>query len=270
MANDEREESSEAEEIKERQSPSSAIVHETIIREGIEELDRPNSALSWSGLACGLSMGFSLVSEAALHAALPDTAWRPLVAKLGYSVGFLIVILGRQQLFTENTLTPILPLLDRKTPSSLANVLRLWVVVFAANLLGAFAMAFAITRPDVLHANVHHAMIQISREAIEPSFGTILLRGVFAGWLIALIVWLLPFAEAARLWVIILITYVIGIAHFSHVIAGAVEVFTLSWTGDATWAEALVHFILPALIGNVIGGVALVASLNHAQVVAGK
>jgi formate/nitrite transporter FocA (FNT family) len=270
MADTAQRESSEAKEIEERQSPSSRVVHETIVREGTEELARTNSALAWSGLAGGLSMGFSLVSEAALQTALPDTPWRPLVAKLGYSVGFLIVILGRQQLFTENTLTPILPLLDRKTPIAVANVLRLWIVVLMANLIGAALMAFALTRPEVLHASVQHAMVQIGRDAIEPSFGTIVFRGVFAGWLIALIVWVLPFAEAARLWVIIFITYIIGIAQFSHVIAGAVEVFALAWTGDATWAEALLHFVVPALIGNIIGGVALVASLNHAQVVAGK
>src|SRR4051794_23768198 len=96
-----------SEEASERQSPGSHVVHEAIVAEGLEELSRTTAALAWSALAGGLSIGFSLVAEAALHAHLPDTAWRPLVSKLGYSVGFLIVILGRQQLFTENTLTPI-------------------------------------------------------------------------------------------------------------------------------------------------------------------
>jgi formate/nitrite transporter FocA (FNT family) len=258
------------EEAEERQSPSSHVVHEAILGEGLEELERPNSALAWSGLAGGLSMGFSLIAEAMLRAALPDTPWRPLVAKLGYSVGFLIVILGRQQLFTENTLTPILPLLDRKAKVSVLNVLRLWLVVLLANLAGALAISLVLAHTGLLDESVRHAIADIGREALEPVFGLVFLRGIFAGWLIALIVWLLPYAESARIWVIVAITYVIGVAKFSHVIAGAIEVFSVAATGDATWSAALSQFVLPALLGNIIGGVALVAALNHAQVAAGK
>ena len=93
--------------------PNALVVHEVIRAEGTEELRRAPSALAWSALAAGLAMGFSLVSEGLLRAHLPDAPWRPLVSKLGYSVGFLIVVLGRQQLFTENTLTPVLPLLNK-------------------------------------------------------------------------------------------------------------------------------------------------------------
>src|ERR1041385_6652600 len=114
-------------------APSGKIVYKAILKEGEEELARSSAALFWSGLAAGLSMGFSMITEGLLHAYLPETHWRPLISKLGYSVGFLIVILGRQQLFTENTLTPILPLLLRKDASTLMNVLRLWSVVLAAN-----------------------------------------------------------------------------------------------------------------------------------------
>src|SRR5215218_9856191 len=98
----------------ERSAPSGKIVYKAILQEGEEELARTTSALFWSGLAAGLSMAFSMIAEGLLASHLPNAPWRPLVAKFGYSVGFLIVILGRQQLFTENTLTPILPLLQRK------------------------------------------------------------------------------------------------------------------------------------------------------------
>src|SRR3954453_15635744 len=94
------------EEAHERASPGGEVVYKAIMREGEDELDRPSSALFWSGLAAGLSMGFSLIAEGLLRAHLPDAPWRPTVAKFGYSLGFLIVVLGRQQLFTENTLTP--------------------------------------------------------------------------------------------------------------------------------------------------------------------
>src|SRR3954462_11359977 len=124
-------------EAEERQAPGSHVVHQAILAEGVEELARPTAALAWSALAGGMSIGFSLIAEAALQAHLPAAAWRPLVAKLGYSVGFVIVVLGRQQLFTENTLTPIIPLLEKKTPVALSNVLRLWITVLLGNLLGA-------------------------------------------------------------------------------------------------------------------------------------
>src|SRR5215207_8851999 len=101
-------------EAEERSAPSGKVVYKAILKEGEGELARSSSALFWSGLAAGLSMGLSMIAEGLLHAHLPDAPWRPLVAKFGYSVGFLIVILGRQQLFTENTLTPVLPLLRRK------------------------------------------------------------------------------------------------------------------------------------------------------------
>src|SRR3954447_5255300 len=133
---------SEQDEAESRSSPSGKIVYKAILSEGEEELDRPSSALFWSGLAAGLAMGFSMIAEALLMIHLPDAEWRPLVAKFGYSAGFLIVVLGRQQLFTENTLTPVLPFLQRRVNATAANVLRLWVIVLFANLLGALAVAY--------------------------------------------------------------------------------------------------------------------------------
>src|SRR5689334_19120774 len=121
----------EKEEAQERSTARAHVVHEAIRLEGEEELKRSSSALAWSGLAAGLSMGFSLIAEGIIRSRLPDTPWRPLLAKFGYSFGFVLVILGRQQLFTENTLTPILPLLHRRDMATLGHVLRLWAVVLA-------------------------------------------------------------------------------------------------------------------------------------------
>ncbi|MFN2531924.1 MAG: formate/nitrite transporter family protein [Pyrinomonadaceae bacterium] len=259
----------EQEDADRRSAPSGKVVYKAILKEGEEELSRPSSALFWSGLAAGLSMGFSMIAEGLLHAYLPNTYWRPLVAKFGYSVGFLIVILGRQQLFTENTLTPVLPLLQRKTVDTLGNVLRLWVVVLIANLLGAMIVAWVAAQTNAFDAHVREAFAEIGHKAMENAFATTLLRGIFAGWLIALMVWLLPFAESARVWVIIFLTYLVGLGHFSHIIAGAVETFTLAAMGQESWLNVLSSYIVPTLIGNILGGVSLVATLNHAQVVAG-
>jgi len=125
----------------ERTALRAAVIHEAIRTEGEAELLRPASALMWSGMAAGLSMGFSLAAMGLLYSRLPDTQWRPLITDLGYTVGFLVVILGRQHLYTENTLTVMLPLLTNRDRKTFWAVLRLWSVVLVANVLGAGMVA---------------------------------------------------------------------------------------------------------------------------------
>lgn len=243
--------------------------HEVIRLEGERELERSNGALAWSGLAAGLAMGFSLVAQGLLHHGLPDAPWRPLVSALGYPIGFLIVMLGSQQLFTENTLRVMVPLFARRDGEALRDVARLWAVVLAANLVGAAIFALVTARTEMFGAEHRHAFAEISRKAMEPDWGLTVLRGIFAGWLIALMVWMIPAARTAHLWVIVIVTWLVGAAHLSHVIAGAVEAFYLAALGEQGWGQALGGFVLPAFIGNAIGGTGLVAAVNHAQVVSG-
>lgn len=257
----------EQEQVEDRGTPRAAVIHETIREEGEFELERTFSALAWSALAAGLSMGFSLVVEGLLRSHLPDTAWRPLVSKLGYCAGFLIVVLGRQQLFTENTLTVILPLLLRRDVKTLLSVLRLWAIVFLANLVGAFIFAYVISHTNIFMPEVKQAFQEIGREAMEGDWTTILLRGIFAGWLIALMVWLLPAAETARIWVIIIMTYFVALGGYAHIIAGSIEVFYAMFVGISDWSSYVTDWMLPTLLGNIVGGVSLVAILGHAQVV---
>ena len=260
----------EAEEVEQRSSPKGSVVYKAISKEGDDELKRSTSALAWSGLAAGLSMGFSFLVPALLHAHLPDEKWRSLIVSLGYSTGFLIVVLGRQQLFTENTLTVMLPLLQRKDRDTTLNVVRLWITVLLANLLGAILFALVLAKTEVVGVEGTHALRELAGMSMSPSFAVIFLRGIFAGWLIALMVWLLPFAETARVWVIIIITYVVGLGGLSHVIAGSIDAAYLAIAGERTWMEFLAGYFLPSLLGNIVGGVALVAALNHAQVVSGE
>jgi formate/nitrite transporter FocA (FNT family) len=260
----------EKKEAEERSAPTGTVVYEAIYSEGESELGRSTRALLWSGLAAGLSMSFSFITMALIQSSLPNTKWRDLVVGMGYPVGFIIVILGRQQLFTENTLTVILPLLTKRTRETFLNVCRLWAAVLVANLIGALLVAFVLAKTEVVSPEAFASMRELAKSPQQGAFSVVFLRGIFAGWLIALTVWLLPFAETARVWVIAIITYVIGIAHFSHVIAGAVEAAFLVIAGVSSWAEFALGFFIPSLLGNIVGGVLLVAVLNHAQVVAGK
>lgn len=257
------------EEAEDRTSVSAVVVHEAIRSDGEEELNRPASALAWSGLAAGMSMGFSLVGQAILHPYLPDAPWRRLLASAGYPLGFLIVILGRQQLFTENTLTAIIPLLTRRNIATLVKVIRLWSIVLVSNLVGAHLFAWVVADTPMFQAKIRAAMLAVGTEAANVTFGEAILRGIFAGWLIAMVVWMLAATNSDRVLIIVILTYTVGLAGFTHIIAGSVEVLFLVMVGAKSWGAVAWGYMLPTLIGNSIGGVSLTAAINHAQVVAG-
>jgi formate/nitrite transporter FocA (FNT family) len=141
-----------------------------------------------------------------------------------------------------------------------------FLFVLMANLAGALTIGGILARTSVFSPEIRNVFGAISAETVGLPFGQALLRGIFAGWLLALLVWLLPFAEHARFFVIIALTWMISVCGFTHVVAGSVEAFYLASSGLVSWGGALGH-IAPVLIGNMIGGVSLVTALNHAQVV---
>lgn len=260
----------EEEEVEQRSSVRAHVVHEAVRRDGDIEFERSASALATSGLAAGLSMGFSFIGEGVLRRYLPDAPWRPLIAKFGYSLGFLIVILARQQLFTENTLTAVLPVLARRSWTALGRMLRLWAIVLAANLAGAHIVAWVLGNTDAFNAATQNAFAQIARETIAVTPGQAVLRGIFAGWLIALLVWMRAAIDNGQIGLIVIVTYAIALGGFTHIIAGSIEALFLVMTGALPWVTYVTRYMLPVLVGNTIGGVSLVAVVNHAQVVAGE
>lgn len=244
------------------------VIHEIIREEGEAELERSFAGLSLSAFAAGLSIGFSFILQATMQAAMPDAPWRPLVASLGYTVGFLIVILGRQQLFTETTLTALIPTLTRRDRATLIRTLRVWAIVLVGNLLGAAVLGFVLARSAVMPPETRAAMDAIVRITLHLPALQLGIAAIGAGWLIGLTVWLLPGAGPARPLIIIVLTYAIAICRFPHVIAGSVELAYAVFSGQASLATYFLHFLLPAVIGNTIGGTALVALLNHAPIAA--
>ncbi|NIJ08443.1 formate/nitrite transporter FocA (FNT family) [Sphingomonas vulcanisoli] len=256
----------ERETVEKRKSPSARVVHEIIRQEGIDELERPTSSLLWSGAAAGVCMWLSVIAQAALMLKLPASPWSPAIVSLGYSVGFVVVILGRLQLFTESTIVAVLPLATEPSWSSLGRTLRLWALVFAANAAGTLAVALLVPRGGLISPQMLTAVIEVARHATEGPAKEIFLRGIPAGFVLATIAWLLPNAGGQQIWVVTLLTYVIAIAGFSHVVAGSAEAWVLATTGQTSFATAIFGFILPALAGNIIGGSGLFAALAHAQV----
>lgn len=254
------------EKIEERQHLTAPVVYEVIRRQGEEELERPASSLWWSGIAAGLALSLSVLCKALLHMYLPDEPWRPLISNFGYCVGFVIVILGSLQLFTEQTVTAILPVLAERTWRNVLRTARLWGIVLAANMAGAvFAAAvalFAVLRGTEEIA----ALLEVSRQFATMSPLEVAARGTVAGFLIGALVWMLPSSRGSEFWVIVMVTYFIGVGHFSHIVAGAVEVFLLMWAGELSPLVTVSRFIVPALIGNIIGGTVLFSLIAYGQV----
>ena len=244
--------------------PRAKEIHDLVLEEGEDEIERGFGSLAWSGLAAGLSMGFSFLVMSIMRGALPDRPWAILIDGTGYTVGFLIAVLGRQQLFTESTLTAVLPVLSRSSHGTIAKLLRLWVIVLAANLIGTIIFAWLISHEGLFKPQTWTALNEISTESLQSSFWPMLIKSVLSGWLIALMVWMLPGAGPAQVLIIMILTYVVAIGQFSHMVAGSVEAAFAVLTGHASALDYLFKFAVPTLIGNTIGGVSLVAILNHA------
>lgn len=245
---------------------SPRLIYEVIRRDGQEELDRPLNSLIWSGLAAGVLISFSVLGEAYLRTYLPDADWRPLVENFGYSFGFLLVILGRMQLFTENTITTVMPLSIQRFHEGFRRILALWSTVLAANIVGALAAAVFIAYSGAIGEGALRAIEDISLHVAGYSAWETFLRGIPAGILIAAIVWMLPSAGGNAFWIILVFTYLIALGDFTHVIAGAVEVLYLLVTGLLSIEQTLLGFLVPVFFGNVIGGTAVFTLLAWGQV----
>lgn len=264
-------ESPHLEEEQRRQAEKSAplratVIHEVIREEGESDLELGWRTLLWSGLAAGLSMGFSYAAQALLKANLPEAPWAHPIASFGYVVGFAIVVLGRQHLFTESTLSAALPALMKRDAETTLRMLRLWGLVIVANVVGTWIFAAVLAYANPLGAETVPSLSSLAAEGLSNPFGITLMKAVFAGWLIALMVWLLPTAGPAKILIIALLTWMVALGKLSHIIAGSSEAAYAVLTGDAGFGDYVMRFFAPTLIGNIIGGAALVALLNHAPV----
>jgi formate-nitrite transporter family protein len=256
----------EADDVEEMSSPRTPVIYEIVRRLGDEEMDRPITSLWWSGVAAGLSISFSLLAQAVLQSHMPGASWTPLVTSLGYPVGFVMVVLSRQQLFTESTVTAVLPVMADLTLTGLARLGRLWSIVLVANMAGTLVAALLCTFTPVLPPELKAAMLDVAGQITNHTWIEMMVRAIASGFLIATLVWLIPSAEAAQFHVIVVITYLIAAAGFMHIVAGSVEAFFLVLNGHLGVQPMITDFFVPVLIGNIIGGTALFALIAYAQV----
>ncbi|MCD5981009.1 putative transporter [Pseudomonas savastanoi pv. glycinea] len=256
----------EEREVDENQPPRAAVLHETIRIQGDHELERSVAALWWSALAAGLTMGLSLMAMGLFKSRLPDIESSHVIASLGYSAGFLAVILARQQLFTENTLTAVLPVMSKPTLSNLGRLLRLWGVVLFGNLCGTLLVAYVMLNLPIFDSQTDKAFLEIGRKVMENDVIHMFSKGIVSGWMIATMVWMIASMEAAKIWIIVLITYLMALGDFTHIVVGSAEASYLVFAGELSWSDFWLVFAAPTLAGNIIGGSFIFAILSHAQI----
>jgi formate-nitrite transporter family protein len=250
---------------------SAEEIHSNVLVQAEDEMKRPALDLFWSALTAGLTIGWSFVGGAYVST-LVAPEYRKAAQAVIYPLGFIFVIIGRSQLFTENTLEPVIPVLDHPTGEKLGKMLRLWGLVLLGNMVGAAAFALLFSHTSVVPGEVNSQMLDMSAKAMVGSFGSQFYHAIFAGWLIALTAWLVAAtsftgAQIALIW---LTTAPIAALDFRHSIAGSVEAFFAASSGLTTWGAAVGDFVVPAVLGNIVGGVIFVAMLNHGQVSGSK
>lgn len=260
------EEAAEEKSVHEASALAPRLIYEVIQRDGEEELDRTMRSLIWSGIAAGMLISLSVLGEAIFRTHLPDAPWRYLVENLGYSLGFLAVIMGRMQLFTENTITTVLPIMRERTWISFWCMLRLWAIVLGANVVGAFAVAAFFVLTPAVPLDIMASMEDLSLHATGMGATDGFWRAIPAGVIVALIVWMLPQADEAAFFLILTFTWLIAAGDFAHIVAGSVEMAILILQGDLGAYPAIFEFFLPVLAGNIIGGTLIFTLVAWGQV----
>ncbi|WP_343553337.1 formate/nitrite transporter family protein [Pantoea sp.] len=254
-------------EVDEDALPSrAAAIHEEIRQDGEKELERDGMALLWSAVAAGLSMGASLMAKGIFQVHLEGVPGAFLLENLGYTFGFVIVIMARQQLFTENTVTAVLPVMHKPTGSNFMLLLRLWSVVLAGNLIGTALGALAFNYMPIFDDATRQAFTAISEKVMVNTPSEMFANAVISGWIIATMVWMFPYAGAAKIVVIVMMTWLVALGDLAHIVVGSVEVLYLVFAGTLPWYEFFWPFALPTLLGNITGGTLIFSLISHAQI----
>jgi formate/nitrite transporter FocA (FNT family) len=240
-------------------------IFQAAIENARDELRRSNQKLAFSGVAGGLTMGLTGLAVASIRAFMGHGAGQQIVPFLLYPVGFIAVIIGRAQLFTENTLYPVVLVLDER--KHVVRTLRLWGVVFASNVFGALLFALLAGKTPALRPDILSQLVQLGQEASTGSASHFFWSGIIGGWMIALVAWTVTASHwtIGQIAMVYLLTFVVGVGHFAHCIAGSAEILSTVVSGAIPLADYF-RWLVPATLGNICGGVLMVSLINYGQV----
>ena len=249
--------------------PSAEEIYQQVAGNAREELKRSTMSLAISGFAGGVFMGLSALGTALTLGMFGDSPMSQFVAKMFYPIGFIVVILGRAQLFTENTLYPVALVLAEKR--EFWNTLRLWSTVLPANICGAFAFAALASRTSALPPSALNALTHLGLQAVLAPPSTVFWSAVTAGWIIATAAWLVSGSHSISGSILILwiLMFVVGLGNFAHCIATSGEILASVLLGKmGVWPY--VRWLGLAVAGNICGGVGMVTVLEYGQVIYGR
>ncbi len=244
---------------------TSAEMYATVAQEGDDEMQRPAASLWWSGVAAGLGISASLLGQGFLRDAIPEIPGRDAIIPLGYSIGFLLVICARLQLFTENTITPVLPLLDHPSWNNLLRTARLWGIVLVANTVGTLIAAWVLSALPVVKPEQLTTLLEVARHFASRSPTEAFFQGIPAGFFVAAMVWMMTGNRGSQILIILIMTYLIALGEFAHVVVGGVEVFLLILEDQQGLLQGIL-LLLATGAGNILGGTGLFALLAYGQV----
>lgn len=229
-----------------------------------DELLRPPLGLGLSALAGGLTIGLSALAVALVQAQFNGGSAHLLVAAI-YPLGFIAVIIGRAQFFTENTLYPVVLALSER--GHVRHMLWFWGLILAGNLLGALLFSLLVIDTHAVPAAIRGTLAALGQHATLGGFGHIFWSGVIGGWLMALVAWVVSASHWTTGQVIMtwLLTFLIGLGSFVHCVATSAEILCAVVAG-VTPASIYFAWLLPAVLGNLAGGVVIVSLLNYGQV----
>jgi formate/nitrite transporter FocA (FNT family) len=230
-----------------------------------DELKRTSRALAFSGLAGGFGMGLTGLGVASVHAALGEGHWQEFISLLFYPLGFIAVIIGRSQLFTENTLYPVALILSER--KHVLDTIRLWTVVFFSNIIGAGVFAALMIRTSSLRPDIAQQLVNLGQSAVSGTYSHIFWSGVVGGWIIGLMAWIVTASHWTIGQVVIVwaLTVVVGMGHFAHCIASSGEILSSVFAGHVA-LTSYIAWLGVATLGNICGGVTFVTLLNFGQV----
>ncbi|HKJ43631.1 MAG TPA: formate/nitrite transporter family protein [Sunxiuqinia sp.] len=240
------------------------------IQAAMHEHNRANQDLFLSAISAGLEIGFSVFLMASIYSLFNNIitpSWLHVLLALAYPLGFIFVVVGKSELFTEHTTLAVIPVLNRN--ASFKSLMTLWGIVYSGNLLGGYVFSYILSiLPAKLHVIDIGSYYELAQKLIQYSWSTILISGLLAGWLMGLLSWLVTSSQEtiSRIIIITLITSVIGIGGLHHSIVGSIEVFTGLLTSDKIgWGD---YFFVQtwATVGNIIGGVVFVAFIKFSHV----
>jgi len=240
------------------------------IDQGLIELNRSTAGLVISGLSAGLDLSFSLFLSAVMFTLTGDVPHvvRAILMANVYSVGFIFVVLGRSELFTEHTTLAVLPVLNGTT--TLGSLMRLWALVYIGNIVGAALFALLISRIGPAYGIISpQAFAYLAHQNLGHGWWPIALAAMLAGWLMGLLSWLVTAARdtISQVLIVWLVTAGIGLSHLPHCIAGTSEVLAGLFSGQSIGLWDYGHFLLWSTLGNAVGGVIFVAVIKYSHVI---